>query len=249
MAENLKQLQVSRGATIVDEEQSTINGRDAYFLSWSGQDPLGRTYKNAAIITQTSDFLYAFSIGSNPIENFENMAAILNGMVLGAEFSETGSNSQRPSNNLGGGGGTTANNDTFQEGQGLQDGRGSGSGLNGDQFDPFGQGEDSLSSGDRGDGSGSESPDGLRPQNFGDDNAVSSAGFESYTDPRYGFSIQYPAGWDPFVTPPPGSQRDVIGVLSGSNDPILVNVGLDNSTDAKNLAHRNIVICTSIARK
>jgi hypothetical protein len=138
MAESLKQLQVSRGATIVDEEQSTINGRDAYSFSWSGQDPFGGTYKNAAVITQTSDFLYTFSIGSNPIEDFRDMAAILNMMVLGAELTESGSSSQIPSNNLGGDRGILTNNDTSQEGQELQGG-GRGFGENGDRFDPFTQ--------------------------------------------------------------------------------------------------------------
>lgn len=143
-AENLKQLQISGGATIVDEEQSTINGRDAYFLSWSGQDPSGGTYKNAAIITQTNDFLYAFSIGSNPIENFENMAATLDGMVQGAEFSETGPNSQAPNNNLGGEDEGITSNNTLQERQDLQDekfggGTPDGGGSFGQGKDQFGQ--------------------------------------------------------------------------------------------------------------
>lgn len=234
MKESIKKVMVSAGDTIVDEEQSTIKGQDAYFISWTGKTDTGDTFKNAAIVTQTTDFLYIFQLGT-PIEDFGNTAGILNAMVQGAEFSETGSNSQRPSNSLGGGGGggITANNDTFQEGQGLQDGRGSGSGINGDQSDPFGQGGDSLGSGDE--SFGTESL-GLNPQNFGND---SSAGFESYTDPRYGFSVKYPADWDPNTNFVQGAgERNVTAVFSTRNEEgtMYMFVGLNNSTDAKNLA-------------
>ena len=65
MLENIKQVMVSGGDTIVDEEQSTINGRDAYYVSWTGETSTGSAFRNAAIVTQTKDFLYIFQLSSH----------------------------------------------------------------------------------------------------------------------------------------------------------------------------------------
>jgi hypothetical protein len=104
MIENIKQVMVRGGDTIVDEEQSTINGRDAYYVSWTGETSTGSTFRNAAIVTQTKDFLYIFQLSST-LEGLENLLPVLNAMFLGAEFSESGSNNptnQEPNNSLGG---------------------------------------------------------------------------------------------------------------------------------------------------
>jgi hypothetical protein len=144
LAEYLKELMVSRGSTIADEKQSTVNGRDAYFFSYTGEFPWGGTFKNAAIVTQTNDFLYNFQLGASPLEEFDNLISVLDAMFLGAEFYETSRNSLKPNNNLGGG---EKFNNTFQEGQ-RQQGEGFGSqtpgggsdfGQGGGQFDPFEQ--------------------------------------------------------------------------------------------------------------
>ena len=160
-------------------------------------------------------------------------------MVLGSEFSESDSNSQAPNNNLGGEDVGITSNNTFQERLGLQGG-GSESGQNEDHFDPFGQGGDSPGSGDRGFDSGSENPDDLGPQNFGDDNNTSPASFESYTDPRYGFSVQYPAGWDPPFTDilKGTNERNVAGIFNTHNTEgnMYLFVGIDNRTEAKELS-------------
>jgi hypothetical protein len=89
MKEGLKQLMISRGSTIVEEEQSTVNGRNAHYISWTGDTDKVRPYKNAAILTQTNDFLYVFQMLSTA-QGFENDLSILNSMFLGAEFSESG---------------------------------------------------------------------------------------------------------------------------------------------------------------
>lgn len=176
MIESIKQVMVNGGDTTVDEEQSTINGRKAYFVSWTGETSTGSTFKNAVIVTQTIDFLYFFQL-SSLLEGFENLLPVLNAMFLGSEFSESRPNSQTSNNNLSREGREMTSNNTFQGELGLQ-GRGGESGQSGDQFDPFGQGGDSLSRGDRADGT---------PEN------MSSTTFEKYTSPA-GFSVSYPAG-------------------------------------------------------
>jgi hypothetical protein len=157
MIENIKQVMARGGDKIVDEEQSTINGRDAHYVSWIGETSTSSTFRNAAIVTQTKDFLYIFQLSST-LEGFENLLPVLNAMFLAAEFSETGSNSQAPNNNLGGEDVGIASDNTFREGLRSE----GGSGQNEDQFDPFEQGGNSLGSGDGEFGSGSESSEVLR---------------------------------------------------------------------------------------
>lgn len=102
MIENIKQLMTKAGDTIVEEDQSTINGRTAYYVSWSGNTDSGNTFKNAAIVTQTQDFLYIFQLSST-VKGFENDLSFLNAMFLDAKFSESSGMfaSQNPSGSVG----------------------------------------------------------------------------------------------------------------------------------------------------
>ncbi len=101
MIENINQVMTKAGDTIIGEEQSTTNGRNAYYVSWAGYTDTGNTFKNAAIVTQTKDFLYIFQLSST-VNGFENDLSVLNAMFLEAEFFESGdSNPNNPKPSLG----------------------------------------------------------------------------------------------------------------------------------------------------
>jgi hypothetical protein len=95
--DNLKQLVVSRGASIVDQVHEIRNGTDVYFFSDTANSPRG-TVKNLFISTETNSTRYFFQLVGATSEEFNSLAAIFNYMFLGAEFT---TNSTPPGINSG----------------------------------------------------------------------------------------------------------------------------------------------------